>query len=196
MKKTLLIVLMAFAGITASMAQDLGFIVKGGIGISNFTGDLNGSTLFSWKMGVTGDFAVSDFLGIQPGLMFTRKGTSDPENIGDATVNAYYLEVPVMAAYRIPLPRTMLLLNAGPYLACGVGGKTKIDMPEGGTYEVDTFGSEGLKRFDFGMGLGIGFDFEHITAGIEADFGFLNVADSPRAKARNMSAHITVGYRF
>ena len=69
-------------------------------------------------------------------------------------------------------------------------------MPEGGTYEVDTFGSEGLKRFDFGMGLGIGFDFEHITAGIEADFGFLNVADSPRAKARNMSAHITVGYRF
>ena len=46
------------------------------------------------------------------------------------------------------------------------------------------------------MGLGIGFDFEHITAGIEADFGFLNVADSPRAKARNMSAHITVGYRF
>lgn len=40
--------------------------------------------------------------------------------------------------------------KGGPYLAYGVGGKTKID---GVSEKADTFGDDGLKRFDAGLGL-------------------------------------------
>ena len=61
-------------------------------------------------------------------------------------------------------------------MAYGVGGKTKID---GVSEKADTFGDDGLKRFDAGLGLGVAFEFGNIVVG-----------------AHNLSALATIGYKF
>ena len=131
---------------------------------------------------------------------------------GDLTLNACYLELPVMAAYRISLPSTNVVLNAGPYLAYGLNGKYKF---EAGEEEMKTniFGKDAFKRFDCGLGVGVAFEFGKFIAGIDANFGLANIAPSGKdndqpnmevadvkfdkgTKIHNIAAHITVGYKF
>lgn len=78
-----------------------------------------------------------------------------------------------------------------PYLAYGVGGKTKID---GVSEKADTFGDDGLKRFDAGLGLGVAFEFGKIVVGVETGTSFTKVASG--ASAYNLSALATIGYKF
>ena len=84
-----------------------------------------------------------------------------------------------------------LLFKGGPYLAYGVGGKTKID---GVSEKADTFGDDGLKRFDAGLGLGVAFEFGKIVVGVETGTSFTKVASG--ASAYNLSALATIGYKF
>lgn len=50
----------------------------------------------------------------------STKGAKEDE----VTMNAVYLELPVMAAARIKVAdNTNIVISAGPYLAYGVGGK-------------------------------------------------------------------------
>lgn len=78
-----------------------------------------------------------------------------------------------------------------PYLAYGVGGKTKID---GVSEKADTFGDDGLKRFDAGLGLGVAFEFGNIVVGVETGTSFTKVASG--VSAHNLSALATIGYKF
>lgn len=46
----------------------------------------------------------------------------------EVTQNAVYLEVPITVAYTIQLGRRFnITLNTGPYIACGLGGKSKLE---------------------------------------------------------------------
>ena len=51
----------------------------------------------------------------------------------------------------------ILWLMLGPYLACGIAGKTKIDLGNDTERKYDTFGDDALKRFDAGLGVGVAF---------------------------------------
>jgi hypothetical protein len=57
------------------------------------------------------------------------------------------------------------------------------------------FGDEGFKRFDFGLGLRAGLEFNNkIPVSTGYDFGVLDVFDEVSAKTRNLT--ISVGYKF
>ena len=60
----------------------------------------------------------------------------------------------------------------------------------------DVFSDEvGYKRFDFGLGLRAGLEFnQKVPVSIGYDFGVLDVADDASAKTRNLT--ISVGYKF
>ena len=220
MKKIFFLALCAILGMTASYAQSVGFNVKAGAGIANLNGDADGDPLFSYKVGVGAEIGLGGNWALQPTLFFVRKGTTSSigENIEGAlftlkqTINANYLELPIMAAYRISLPSTNVVLNAGPYLAYGLNGKYKI---EAGEEEMKTniFGKDAFKRFDCGLGVGVAFEFGKFIAGIDANFGLANIASSGKdndqpnmevadvefdkdSKIHNMAAHITIGYKF
>ena len=55
-------------------------------------------------------------------------------------------------------------MNAGPYFACGIAGKTKFDLGNDTERKVDTFGDDALKRFDAGLGVGVALEFGRIIA--------------------------------
>ena len=73
-----------------------------------------------------------------------------------------------------------------PYFGVGLFGKTDGE---------DMFGDEGFKRFDFGLGLRAGLEFNNkIPVSIGYDFGVLDVFDEVSAKTRNLT--ISIGYKF
>jgi hypothetical protein len=89
--------------------------------------------LTSFQVGILGDFKLLSCLYLQPGILFTGKG-SETES-GDpngntwyrATSNPYYIEVPATFVLKTPAGSTRFFAGAGPYLGIGIAGKNKVD---------------------------------------------------------------------
>ena len=103
------------------------------------------------------------------------------------TANPYYLDIPVHFGYKYAINETLALFGElGPYFGIGLFGKTDGE---------DVFGDDGYKRFDFGLGLRAGIEFnQKVPVSIGYDFGVLDVADGISAKNRNLM--LSIGYKF
>lgn len=160
------------------------------------------------------------------GLRACGGSKEDGKDLGKAKVNMLYLELPIMLSARLHLTKTSnLVFSGGPYMAYGVGGKTSIDvwLPIPGTtgfhnvhkeYKLNTFGgmtdgNMGCKRFDAGVGLGIAYEYRRIVVDLEGQLGLVKVHDGVSSFSepmdiiefedyalKNLSAFITVGYKF
>ena len=188
MKKSVLFILFALVSV-AGFSQITGWNAKVGMNVSNWTTD-GVDAKVGFRVGVGTEYAFNDMWSLQPSLYLTSKGAKKDE----LTINAYYLELPVMAAARFNVAdNTNLVVNAGPYLACGIAGKSKMDMGNV-EYKEDTFGDDALKRFDAGLGVGVALEFGRIIAGLDGQFGLVDVQKFGNPK--NMNFSIVVGYKF
>ncbi|MDR1756926.1 MAG: PorT family protein [Culturomica sp.] len=219
MKKILLIAVMA-AIACGTYAQKVTWGVRGGLNLPKVAFDTEGEApdykaKTGFHLGVVADLEITGSFYLQPGLYLTTKGAQLEESEGQASyeqkVNLSYLQVPVLASYRFDLGDDLKLhLNAGPYLAYGVGGKIKEETKwQGGSEEnkYDAFGTSGedtekggLKRFDAGLSLGAGVSIGKIYAGLNYDLGLSNLAEEKEwgneTKIKNRSFNISVGYNF
>ena len=176
-----------------------------------------------FKIGVIYDWGLSKAFYIQPGLYFSTQSAHDSEKEdGDKYEQKWklnYLPLSILASYRIALSDNMKLhINAGPYLALGLGGKVKWNATIGGEkYKGDykAFGTTksgddesedesdnrkgGLKRFDAGLSFGIGVSIKKFYVGLNYDLGLANIADKDQwkdYKIKNRNFSIGVGYNF
>jgi hypothetical protein len=205
-KMRFMLVVAMLAMVTVASAQmNLG--VKGGVNMSNFYGDEldDNNVKIGFHVGLAADIDFAYNSAIQTGLYFTTKGskysTSFGEVSGDLTVNPMYLQLPVHYAYKIDVsPGTRVVLHAGPYAAYGVGGKSKFSASVGdmsGEEESNVFGDDGfLKRFDAGLGLGVGAEFGPLLLDLGWDMGLVNIVDSSEGDLKNQNAYLSVGYKF
>ncbi|NDV97176.1 PorT family protein [Dysgonomonas sp. 521] len=219
----LLLILIFLNGLSIS-AQDSPFRlgVKAGVNISNAiidNKDADPKLKVGYQVGVTVDYSLTRDWLIQSGLSFTTKGAKIDDFLagkvdgGDGrgetyTFNQLYIQLPVYAAYRINVSDNLgIVIGAGPYMAYGVGGKSKRKLHDAifsdGSTELkfDTFGngddaSEQLNRFDFGLGLNVSAEFGKIVVGLGYEHGLLNIAAIDGFKYRNQNAGLTLGYRF
>lgn len=188
--------------VTAVSAQQLNLGVKGGVNLSNFTGDVeNTDAKIGFNIGLAADYEFAYNSAIQTGLFFTTKGAkADFFGLADATFNPMYLQLPVHYAYKLDVsPGTRVVFHAGPYAAFGVGGKIKAEGSLLGIEikdDTDFFQVDLFKRFDAGLGLGVGAEFGQILLDLGWDMGLVNIADSKDASIKNQNAYLTVGYRF
>lgn len=214
--KLLLAATLIMVGVSLN-AQDNPFTfgVKAGVNMSNMNGDVTGNKVrFGYNIGVTVDYAINQDWYILSGLQYTTKGVNF-DKIGGVkpSVHAAYLQLPIHAAYKLEVtPSTTLVFHAGPYLAYGINGKSKLGPND--DVEVDIEGIEDLeglvnsllnkktntfdtfKRFDAGLGLGIGAEFGKIALDLGWDFGLVNILDKYDGSVRNANAYLTVGYKF
>ena len=180
MKKSVLFVLFALISV-AGFSQITGWNAKVGMNFSNYTGDLDLNAKVGFKLGGGFEYAFNDTWSLQPSLFLTSKGAKKDGN----SINAMYLELPVMAAARFNVAdNTNLVVNAGP----------KFDLGNDTERKVDTFGDDALKRFDAGLGVGVALEFGKIIAGLEGQFGLVDVQKVGNPK--NMNFSIVVGYKF
>ena len=175
-------------------AQDITLGVKGGANFSSFGGDIKKTDyVFKYQVGATLDIGFTENFYIITGLDLQTKGTkSKPKGASSVKFNPMYLQVPIHAAYKFDIaPKTRFVAEAGPYLAYGIAGKMKSDGEK-----VDIFHDDRFKRFDLGLGAGVGIELDKFVVKGGYDFGLLDISDVKGVKTRNHNAYLTVGYHF
>lgn len=164
---------------------------KFGMNFSNVTKYDDAKALPGFQLGVGMDYGFSESWSLQSGLMISSKGYKVKDY---AKVRPIYLDIPILAAYKFNISdNTKFVINAGPYLAFGLGGKVKYD---GIDESEKIFGDDGWKRFDLGIQYGVGLELsDRYLINLTGQNGFISPADG-EDNPKNMTFSIGVGYRF
>jgi hypothetical protein len=230
MKKQVLLALFATVSYSALYSQS--GHVKAGINLANVSVNSNGrvddaNSLTSFQVGIVGDFDLAgDLITLQPGILFTGKGskvqrgTAGQAGYFQQTFNPRYIEVPVNLVFKAPLGNSSrLFAGAGPYLAVGVGGKSKTEGTRAvlGNYSIEqdirfsnddptTFNQEegtGLnvvKRFDYGFNGTAGLEGKSIVLGVNYGLGLAKLQSGTNNNQDNNNKHrvlsFTLGFKF
>lgn len=162
---------------------------KFGMNFSNMTKLDDAKALPGFNLGVGMDYGFNESWSLQSGLMISSKGYK----YDGFKARPIYLDIPILAAYKFNISdNTKFVINAGPYLAIGLGGKNKVD---GIDESEKIFGDDGWKRFDLGIQYGIGLELsDRYLINLTGQNGFISPADGGDPK--NMTFSIGVGYRF
>lgn len=178
---TLVLAMVAMVGFSQARMD-----VRLGMSITNLTkSDMNAKVGYTLGLGV--DLPVAPSFSVQSGLMFTGKGAK----LGDLKVTPTYLDIPILAAYKMAVADDVnIVINAGPYIGIGLGGKYKI-----GDTKLDYFGDDRARRFDLGLQYGLGAEFgDHILLNLSGQYGFISPFEDSDEK--NLGFLLTLGYRF
>lgn len=204
----LFFVLVAMSVVSVNAQDNLKWGVMAGMNVSKYT--ITGfDSRIGFHAGVKAELGLSQEASgayMDFAALLTLKGAKiDGGSIASIKFNPYYLEVPVHVGYKYAVNDDFALFgNVGPYIAVGLFGKAKAkvdgniaDLGELGTNSAseDIFGDDGLKRFDFGLGLKAGVEFsKKYQLAISYDFGLVEVAKDLGMKNRNLM--ISLGYMF
>jgi hypothetical protein len=201
LRKVLAVIAVAILTVGSAQAQ-FKFGARAGVNLTTFTGDVEDAKFKpGFQVGVVGDYSVSEVFAIQPGLVYAQQGCSTEESGAKFTANLNYIQLPVNAQYKLDLGGTKLLLQAGPYLGFGLGGKTK-GKEDGVSVSMDIKMGSGddalLKAFDFGVGVGAGLQFGNIQAALGYNIGLANIAPDVEdsGTTKNSGLALTLTYLF
>lgn len=234
-RKFYLFLILMMSGYTINVSaqnKPVTFGIKAGVNLSNASTKLDDESFglngkdskTGFQAGVTIDLKVSETFFFQSGLSFTTKGVvfkeADLISGGGSTAqtksseyktNLLYLQLPFMGAYKVKIATdTRIVISAGPYLAYGVGGKiepsaTYSAIPWGDDEDLNSFGERTFKKFDFGMGTGIGLEYKNYCLNLSYEWGLSNInRDSYNSdidhlfhrEYKNRNASLTLGYKF
>jgi len=174
--------------------------IKGGLNLSYLslgkTGGPGSKLLSGINAGFTATYGLGSHFSLQSGLSFTTKGGKVsgqgpmgfdgqvyPDKPAVLKSCQMYLQLPLYAQYSIKLPSgKALIVSAGPYVAQGIGGNTTLngsliygDMIDNTELKEKTFGSRGLKKFDYGVGGGVAFDLGECILGVNYEWGLKDI---------------------
>ncbi|HEY6505492.1 MAG TPA: porin family protein [Chitinophagaceae bacterium] len=224
MKKKVFILSVIFASLlfNSVYAQQSYAVIKGGLNVANVSVSDDGNVddakaLSSFQVGLMGDLNLTPCFAIQPGLIFTGKGTKTQSgNEGDlnwyrATSNPYYLEVPVNFVFKTP-GRYKFFAGAGPYLGIGISGKNKVEGAILGTsfsseenieFSNDDPGTlneeEGagfgiMKRFDYGLNGLIGLEAGSMVVSVNYGLGLAKLQSGSNSGNDNNNKHRVLSF--
>jgi hypothetical protein len=154
-------------------------------------------SLSTFSAGVFYDKDLIPLLDLRLGLMYSPKGTNYENGDWYYRNRINYLEIPLQAKLKIG-PFYAL---GGVYGAYALGGKS-ISHTQALGVTVDTeddlnFDNAKLKKSDFGMKFGAGFQFGlgpvHIFAQGDYSFGFTNIHDASGDDWKNNVAGVSAG---
>lgn len=203
-----------------------------GLNLANVSVTDNGrvdeaNQLSSFQVGVLTDIKLgSSFLSLQPGLLYTgkgskvQKGTANQAGYFKQTFNPTYLELPVNLLFKAPIGSTSrFFAGAGPYVAMGISGKTKTEGTRAltGNYSFErditfsnddptTFNQEegtGLgvvRRFDYGLNGTAGIEGKNMVLGVNYGLGLAKLQSGTNSNADNNNKNrvlsFTLGFKF
>ncbi|MFD1604828.1 porin family protein [Flavobacterium artemisiae] len=152
------------------------FGVKGGFNMSNLIDsgdDVNdNNVLYGFNAGVYATLPISDFVAIQPELLFTTKGAElEYNNVieGNAKFRLNYIELPLLV--RVNITKNFNL-QAGGYASYLVSSKVTGDGDVSFNEAIDT---DDLNKFDAGIAAGVGVDFSPVSIGVRYNYGLTTI---------------------
>lgn len=158
------------------------------------TGSYSSRTGFHFKLFL--DYSQKNYL-FQPGISFSSKGTRIATN--RETIRLSYLEVPLRSSLnltrlRIAGSKQALRLNLEPYAAYALSGKYISEVGN----EAISFGTlpSDLKRFDYGMRLGLSQQIGSFEPSIGYDAGFNNLSNQVGERIFNRGFYSNIALVF
>ena len=209
MKKTAsLMILLLVLSMSTFASNPLRFGLEAGVNFSKIK-SYDFKYITSFKIGAKTEYLLpmtkaSHFM-LTSGLFLTEKG-GKVDDVVDLRLNAFYLEIPLHVGYKQRLSSSFnLLAEFGPYVAYGLFGKTTQEAypnQDGGITareKYDTF--DALKRFDMGLGLKFGIEYDdcwQLSWGF--DFGLMKavkeINGNSISKGQNFNTYLSLGYMF
>jgi hypothetical protein len=154
------------------------FGIKGGLNLSNiYTEDVDDNNVLpSFNAGFYATLPITEFIAIQPEILYSQKGSElTYDNVfatGKAKFKLNYVEVPVLV--KVNLTKN-LNIHAGPYFAYLIDAQVKNES-DGGTINFeDTYDNDDFNKFDAGISGGIGLDFDSIGIGARYNYGLTTI---------------------
>jgi hypothetical protein len=160
-----------------------------------------------WHFGGVGELELNDNMSVEAALMLSSKGYKYEDEDWDVknTFSPLFLHIPILFKYGVPVGDFKLFGQAGPYLAYGIGGKTKVTSDNPLIEDSDEsikWGSgddDDLKPLDFGLNIGAGIAFEMgLEANLFYELGLGNHAIETEGgtKIANRVFGISFAYKF
>lgn len=222
MKKLLFVLMAAFTigGNAQNIIQWEGFA---GFNVSNIGGLGSKPGFHIGAKAELGIPSIANGVYVNAGAVFSMKGCKqDYGDLGGAKTKANFLDIPIHMGYRYNINNDFSIFGeVGPYFSFGLFGKTKTEELDSDgfgdwsmtEYSYNTFGKDGLKRFDVGAGLRFGVELKHkYSLAIGYDWGFIDLYNqmgidesgeyedgtsfdlTPKMKTKNLT--ISIGYKF
>ena len=189
MKKFVLVISLLALFAFSSSAQKWG--VKAGTNFSTLSIDdetFDTKMKFGVHIGAVAEFGISENLFIEPGLLFSQKGTSyDVE--GDYDLRMNYLDIPLNLRYKVG----NFFLQGGPLIGIGLNGTQNYDEGAEEDIEFGT-GENETKRVDIGLSLGAGMNFNNFQISANYGFGLRNLSNIDDMSTKNRVFSVSVGY--
>lgn len=206
MKKLFVIVVLSGLFVSAKCQK---LYVQGGANFANITTTNSGSTqnnnvLTTFNAGFMGRSNLAEPIALEAGLLIDGRGSKSESGSGNnfykVTFNPIYLEIPVNLIVRLPLGSgSNLFFNAGPYIAMGIAGKSKLNGELGGiainsTQDIQFTSTDPnsndqayskLKRFDYGLNIGAGFDLKKVILKVNYGYGLSKINSTQTNNSQN-----------
>lgn len=211
--KKIIFTALAVVAFGMAHAQEIKFGVKGGLGASTFSGNVDDvEAKFAAHIGGFAEFKFDKF-AIQPELLLSYVGAEinydynywyddTPVDNIQYQANLLYLNVPVIAKYYVIAP---LSIDFGPQVGVLLSAKSKTTT----TYWDDDSDSDtesikdDLKTLDLGLNLGATYNFKNnMFASARYTMGLMNIDDTKREPGekktdiKNQVFQLSVGYKF
>jgi len=205
-----------FISSTSVFAQT-SFGIKAGVNFSKMLIKDDGEKVDDIKfkpglsIGAFADIAFNDMAALETGITIENKGFKMKEEESlygtkakmTTTFNVVYATIPVQA--RLNFSNFYLLM--GPYLGIGVTGKVKEKVTFDGETEKDDdsieFGNDAeesdLKRLDFGLGLGAGYEITNnfgVRLGYDLGLANLQPGGDSNYKTTNGTLNVSATFKF
>jgi len=181
MKKLFAVAILALATLSIN-AQDFKkfrFGPTAGLNVAKVTG-LDAKMAIGFNVGARAEYNFNDNIYLGSGLLLSQKGFKFDGFPGTVTRSAGYLEIPINAGYRYCVSDKFALFGeVGPYIGVGIYGKD-------GYFDA-------AKRFDMGLGFGVGCEISKFQVRVGYELGLTNVFPGG---GKNRNLYVGVAYMF
>lgn len=179
-------------GLNQAEAQDTRLGVRGGLNLSNLFADEPDDTNLraGYNFALTSKSAlIEDILFLQAELGYSTKGSRIESDLGEASLNLGYIDLPVMLSLGFA---NLIYVEGGVYAGylvnSSVSGQTNL-------------GTSDFNRLDYGLVFGANIDLKPITIGARYNYGLQNIVDNDignflGTEARNSTFQVYVGLSF
>lgn len=206
MKKSILlaVVLCMVSAINAQVR----FGVKAGGNMSTLyvSGDRTGINAeqykfrFSYHFGAVMEYKITEMFSIQPEFMYLNHGANLKKDnsfgMKDGHITLNTLQLPVNLKASFPWGNNRVFVYGGPYASYHVYGKARGKI-DGKSQDVGLYskGSD-MKRFDYGIGLGVGMEVNKFTVTLGNQFALADINGAKDSKMKTGNITLSVGYFF
>lgn len=203
MKKTLLAIVFAAFAFTANAQSEAGSMFIKPMAGGTLATLTNSDGLAKMKFGFVGGaefgYQVSNEFALTAGVLASMQGAKmdgllldfgswGTFGINKSTVTMTYLNVPVLANYYVA---PGLAIKAGVQPGFLISQKLKVETSAG---DVEDTSSDGYKKFDLSIPLGLSYEFDDFVIDARYNLGLTKVFKE--GKSKNSVIMLTVGYKI